>query len=319
MLVRLTKGYIVTVNGEEIEAEGDTVADALRAAGIEADGNDSITPEITSELYSGMEISYKEGFAVKMQNGSFIADTSTFALTVGEFLEEREITLGESDTLTPIADTAIYDGIEITVNRVYTLTETENEYIPYETEYETSIECIRGKTKVKTEGEEGVEEVTYTCVYENGVLVSKEEIGRTVVKEPVNEVILKGSTGDYQNEVAAVAVNSTEGSNYFIDSDGNKVYYKSSITGETTAYCIPGGITSIGLPVARGVVAVDPDIIPYGSLLYITSDSYTYGYAVAGDTGGAMLSGRVLADLYMESLGECYQFGRRDMTIYIIG
>ena len=56
-----------------------------------------------------------------------------------------------------------------------------------------------------------------------------------------------------------------------------------------------------GRYLSEGYVAVDPDIIPYGSKLYImTKDgSWDYGYAIAADTGGAMLSGRVLVDQYM--------------------
>ena len=319
MEVRLNRGYIVNVNGTEHIIEGTKVADALSEANINYDSDDSITPDLNEKLYPGMDINYVKGYKIKVANGSFTTETSTLATTVEEFLNERNITLDSDDRLTPSKSTKITDGTEIIITRVFTQKETFRESTPYETEYETSIELFRGGTKVKTPGEEGIDEVTYTCLYENGELVSKTEIGRITIKSPVTKVILEGSKGNYQDEVeAAVLGNTGSGDNFFIDHNGNKVYYKSQLYGEATAYYIPGGITSIGLPVARGVVAVDPKVIPYGSKLYITSGGYCYGYAIAGDTGGAMLSGRVLTDLYMESLDECYEFGRRNMTVYII-
>ena len=44
------------------------------------------------------------------------------------------------------------------------------------------------------------------------------------------------------------------------------------------------GITATGVRVERGVVAVDPSVIPLGTRLYVPG----YGYAVAADTGGGI-------------------------------
>ena len=68
----------------------------------------------------------------------------------------------------------------------------------------------------------------------------------------------------------------------------------------------------------RGVVAVDPRVIPLGTRLYIeTADgSYIYGNAVAGDTGGAIKGNKI--DLFMNSYSECMQFGRRTVNVYIL-
>ena len=44
-------------------------------------------------------------------------------------------------------------------------------------------------------------------------------------------------------------------------------------------------------------------VIPYGSLLYITSDDgkFVYGYAYAADTGTALVQGKAFIDLYYET------------------
>jgi len=54
--------------------------------------------------------------------------------------------------------------------------------------------------------------------------------------------------------------------------------------------------------------------------LYICSPdgSLVYGYAVAGDTGGTLMAGQVLVDLYYDSLAKCYAFGSRKMCVYVL-
>ena len=72
------------------------------------------------------------------------------------------------------------------------------------------------------------------------------------------------------------------------------------------------GITAIGLRARKGIVAVDPKVIPLGTRLYIPG----YGEALAADTGGWIKGGRI--DLCFESLEECYGYGRRKIKIYLV-
>lgn len=72
------------------------------------------------------------------------------------------------------------------------------------------------------------------------------------------------------------------------------------------------GITAIGLRAKKGIVAVDPRVIPLGTKLYIPG----YGEALAADTGGWVKGNRI--DLVFESLEECYRFGRRRLKVYLV-
>ncbi|TMJ11900.1 MAG: hypothetical protein E6H02_06415 [Bacillati bacterium ANGP1] len=63
----------------------------------------------------------------------------------------------------------------------------------------------------------------------------------------------------------------------------------------------------------RGVVAVDPSVIRLGTRLHVDG----YGDAVAGDTGGAIRGYRI--DLCFNTYEEAMQFGRRPVTVYILG
>ena len=65
-----------------------------------------------------------------------------------------------------------------------------------------------------------------------------------------------------------------------------------------------------------GVVAVDRDVVPLGTKVYVVSNdgAYVYGFAVAEDTG---VRGNSI-DLYMDTSSECIQFGVRNCTVYIL-
>jgi 3D (Asp-Asp-Asp) domain-containing protein/peptidoglycan hydrolase CwlO-like protein len=72
------------------------------------------------------------------------------------------------------------------------------------------------------------------------------------------------------------------------------------------------GITAIGLRARKGIIAVDPRVIPLGTRIYIPG----YGEALAADTGGWIKGNRV--DLCFESLEECFRYGKRKIKIYLI-
>ena len=68
-------------------------------------------------------------------------------------------------------------------------------------------------------------------------------------------------------------------------------------------------------------MAVDPDVIPYGSTLYIMEPdgSFVYGIAKAYDTGSFSSNGSgVDVDLYFNTTKEVSLFGRRDVDIYVL-
>lgn len=69
------------------------------------------------------------------------------------------------------------------------------------------------------------------------------------------------------------------------------------------------GQTATGMKPQVGVVAVDPNVIPLGTKMYIEG----YGNAIAGDTGGAIKGNRI--DLFMNTQKECINFGRRQVKV----
>ncbi|MBR6012445.1 MAG: hypothetical protein IK062_01510 [Selenomonadaceae bacterium] len=96
----------------------------------------------------------------------------------------------------------------------------------------------------------------------------------------------------------------------------SRVAYASVMSMEASAY-LPtdgsgSGYTATGMRAAYGVAAVDPSVIPLGTRLYIPG----YGEAIAADTGGAIRGYKI--DLCMESYSEAMNFGRRNVTVYVL-
>ncbi|ELS0477284.1 3D domain-containing protein [Enterococcus faecalis] len=69
--------------------------------------------------------------------------------------------------------------------------------------------------------------------------------------------------------------------------------------------------TGIDLSKESNVVAVDPSVIPLGSLVKVSG----YGFAIAGDTGGA-IQGNII-DVHFDSVDQCRFWGRRQVTVEI--
>ena len=101
---------------------------------------------------------------------------------------------------------------------------------------------------------------------------------------------------------------------------GETYYYSKVLTCTATAYSCEGyvGHTYSGTIARVGAIAVDPNVIPLGTELYIVTNDgrYVYGYCVAEDIGGGVTGNKV--DLYFDTIAECWQFGVRSCTVYVL-
>lgn len=79
---------------------------------------------------------------------------------------------------------------------------------------------------------------------------------------------------------------------------------------DAVAYSLPGK-TALGIPVRKGVVAVDPSLIPLGTKLHVPG----YGHGIAADVGHA-IKGRII-DLWFPTLAKARQWGRRTVTVTV--
>ena len=81
-----------------------------------------------------------------------------------------------------------------------------------------------------------------------------------------------------------------------------------------TAYSLRGR-TASGKPVARGVIAADPRVLPIGTRVRVEAGAWSGEYIVA-DTGGAVKGRRI--DIWTPTSGEAMRFGRRAVKLTIL-
>ena len=231
---------------------------------------------------------------VRLHHFGLAKEFTTHQATVAGVLEDAKINM-EGRTVYPPPETEITNGMVIHVLARKSFLSREEVEVPFGTQFIDDPELAFGDKKVEKEGVKGKDLVIFENITRAGH-EQKIELDRKRVTEPVNAVVRQG-----------VAQSILTPNGY--------VKYKKVLYGEATAYTWGGGAsghTSVGLYPKRGIVAVDPRVIPYYTKMYIPG----YGMAIAGDTGGAIVGTRI--DLFMDSLHECYQWGRRDVEIYIL-
>lgn len=283
----------------------DTVEELLTEQNIVLEDGDEVVPPLWDKLEkdSVIEISRAVDMTVRV-DGSIIFFRTTEE-TVGEALASQDILLSEADEMDFVASAPVTADMCVTIVRVQTAEESQEVSVPFETVKKANANMTVGQTKTVQEGQNGLVKELYNVSYRDGQEFSRELISSETLAEPVNKIVEYGT-----KEVRKT-----------VPSRGDLRYSKSlkmNASAYTAASCGKSpsdptyGLTSTGSRAARGTVAVDPKVIPLGTRLYIDG----YGYAVAADTGGSIKGNRI--DVYFDSLGECYGFGRKSVNVYVL-
>lgn len=92
--------------------------------------------------------------------------------------------------------------------------------------------------------------------------------------------------------------------------------YRKKLVMKATAYTSQdpgcGNLTKREHLLRKGLVAVDPKVVPLGTRLYIEG----YGYAIADDIGSAIKGATI--DLAYETRNEAFRFGRKTITVFVL-
>lgn len=307
-----------------------TVADLIKKSGIIVTSDHIVTPKTDTELTADMTVTVKEKKIVSLSAYGIKDTVKVPCGTVQEALAYLEIELGKNDKINCKLTDEITDNMEIVIKRIEYKNVTSVDKIPFETVETYTDELAEGKTKVTVKGVDGESKTVTKQTIVNGKVTEEKLVSTEVTKEPINQEVLVGtktakkttkSSKDSSEKSSQSKSSSSESNgNVIYDENGNEIVYTSVLRGSGTAYCAePGALTASGQEVYVGGVAVNPDIIPLGTKLYIvTDDGYVYGYATAVDTGGALMEGSALVDLFYFSYDQCIEFGRRDVSVYIL-
>ena len=317
----ITDGHQVTVH-TSYASNPETV---LHEAGVELAENDFYT---TADVDGVSEITVQREQAVTVDYCGRVITANSYGETLQNLLDRLGLQVLSSYSVSHSLDTMTYDGMEVTIGSVIRSEETYTVEIPYEVIRSEDPALPAGVEQIRTEGSAGQMLCTAQVVYTNGEEHSRIVTEESVLQPAVNEVVAVGTglavpevteEDDGVKQVQGVKI----GDGVITLPSGEVLTYTSSETFKGTAYTHGVGgvdfITATGTTVHHGTVAVDPDVIPYGTRMFIVSNDgeYVYGLSTAEDCGGGVNGHHV--DLYFPSSYECFQFGVRECTIYFLG
>jgi hypothetical protein len=127
-----------------------------------------------------------------MVDGQQVTITTRTGQTIENSLSENGIKLGDLDRTIPPRDALITSSITITVTRVEEKLETVQEEIPFSTNILPNETIATGERRIIQTGINGLQEITYRHLYENGIEASKAIIDTSIINEPQNEIIMEG-------------------------------------------------------------------------------------------------------------------------------
>ncbi len=117
---------------------------------------------------------------------------TTEAKTVRNALDEANVVLGPLDKVGPDLYVELEPGMVVVVTRVTEEIETERNTVPFEKQTVVNEALAPGDTRLAQLGVNGEEEISVRVVYEDGEEVSRTEISREMVVEPVPEILVVG-------------------------------------------------------------------------------------------------------------------------------
>lgn len=269
---------------------------------------------VWTQTDDGEQLDILRAYTVPVTADGATQDVVTTGATTAELLAQAGLTWTEDDLLTPAADEAVPEGGSVTLQRVSYVDYSQNVVVPTEIEEVPTSLFYKKQSKTVTmqEGSDGLDTVYYRETWIDGTLAATDEIGRetqigmvpTLQKVYGEKVPVSQFVGPEIVDGAPV-----EGV--------AEVYTNQRSTGYSASATAKG---ASGRRLTYGTVAINPNIIPYGSLMYITSDdgAFVYGYAYAADTGTALMQGSAFIDLYYETYDESVDSAVIPVTVYVL-
>ncbi|MCS6845332.1 MAG: ubiquitin-like domain-containing protein [Caldilineales bacterium] len=282
LTVQLRRAVPVTVhNGGPpltLWSTATTVGEALAHEGMLLYVGDRVQPGLGTPLTAGLHVYIERAkpVTVRTQDGSL--RTRTLADTVADLLVEQGIVLAGLDRVEPALDTRLTDHMAIRITRVEHRYEVEEDVTRYTTVWLPDADMELDSSRLEIEGVNGITRHRYLVVLEDGRPITRTLQDTWLAQEPITRTFRYGTK---------IVVRELE------TPDGPITYWR-KVRMFVTSYSPANsgvspdrpwyGRTRLGIPIRRGLVAVDPAVIPLRTQLYVPG----YGFAMAADTGSGV-------------------------------
>lgn len=256
----------------------DTVGEALLREQVTLYLGDRVQPGPGARVSAGLQVHIERSIPVLVTADNRTTFTRTRGKTVGSALMDLGIVLTGNDRVTPALREPLVDNLPIRVVRVSRVTLVESTPIPYESIMVPDDNLELDTQRLAQAGVDGDYRKRWQVTYEDGAETERVLADEWVAAEPVTRMVA------YGRKIVLRTLETEEGT----------ITYWRKIRMYATSYS-PGragtpvtapwyGRTRIGLTLVKGIVAVDPTVVPLRSYVYVPN----YGKAIAGDTGGGV-------------------------------
>ncbi|AWE05941.1 hypothetical protein DCE79_00280 [Lysinibacillus sp. 2017] len=300
------KEVVISVDGNQskVWTTENVVKNILEEANIEVTEQDLVSQSLDTEVGADNKIDIQKAFQLTLVDGLEERQVWSTSTTVANFLNQQGIQLNESDRVDKNLEKVITPNEKIAVVRVEKVTDVVEESVDFAVEKKNDSSLLKGTEKLVAEGKKGKVERTYSTVKENGKVVSKSVTSEKVVQSPTTKVVAVGT----KVVTASVSRSNSE------PASGNEFYVEATAY---TPYCTGcSGISATGINLRSNsglkLIAVDPRVIPLGSKVWVEG----YGYALAGDTGGAIKGNKI--DILVQTESQANTWGRKKVRIKVL-
>jgi len=277
--LQIQRAATLNINGRIVQSSAQTLGEVLSDMGTSLYINDKLDPPADTPITGAMTIKYipSQDLIVTMDKRQIHIRSST--QTIDAALAEAGLSLTDLDLSQPPANESLPQDGQIHLIRVSESIILAQKSIPYESQTIDSPEIALGQQEILKPGEVGLSVSRTRIRYEDGKEVKRVQDVESIVRTPQTRVIATGTR---------IVINSTT-------IDGVTFQFWRSMKMYATSYSpcrsgVPGQCfdgTKSGLPLQKGVIAVDPSTYNYlvGQKVFIPG----YGNAVVGDIGGGYI------------------------------
>ncbi|MEP7287208.1 MAG: ubiquitin-like domain-containing protein [Chloroflexota bacterium] len=281
-----------------------TVGEVLSDAHLKLYLADSIEPASGAPIPDNSLITVRSSIPVTILIDGRTLVTRTHGTTVGAVLAETGTALVGLDYVIPDAAIPVKAGMEIRVVRVSEEESIERSPINFKRVLQPDPTLALDQRRVIQEGTVGIQERRVHIRREDGLEVSRSTPQEVITQPTRDEIIAVGTLPTLKT------LDTPDGTlHYWRVIKVRAVSYKPASTGKA-ADDPTYGLTSTGQRLHKGLVAVDPTVIPLGTTLYIPG----YGSAVAADIGGGVRG--LMIDLGYSD--EDYQEWSTTVDVYLL-
>lgn len=282
-----------------------TVIEALAKANIQLEPHDSIDPSSDTKLLNGETITLMRAKEITVNSEGRSVSLTTGLVDAREILKQAGFNI--SDEKISLENLGTKEE-----PKYYSLLENEKIYytdvpIAFSTSYTEDSSLAGGQTKVTTPGENGSKRVVQKIsMDENGNEIKRETLFEQVVKEPTTQIIAAGK-------------------NSIIQTSGGTKIYRQKLTVTATGYCPcmiccgkTNGITASGAYARANYTIATSSSYSFGTKFYIPyfENNGNGGVFEVQDRGGAIQGNKI--DIYFNTHQEALNFGRRNITVYVL-